>query len=49
MTKAEMEVGRPLGVSNRMVEGKGIIEVDSGWLLAVRYFRPGVFPGEAKR
>lgn len=48
LTKAAMEIGRPYGISNRMTAGKGIIEVDSGCLLAVRYFRPGVFPGEAK-
>jgi hypothetical protein len=28
--------------------GRGIIELDSGCLLAVRYFRPGVFPGEVR-
>lgn len=48
LTKAVMEIGRPYGVSNRMTARKGIIEVDSGCLLAVRYFRPGVFPGEVK-
>lgn len=49
LTKAVMETGRPCGVSNRLIADQGIIEVDSGRLLAVRYFRPGVFPGEAKR
>ena len=48
LTKAVMEIGRPCGVSNRMTAGKGIIELDSGCLLVVRYFRPGVFPGEVK-
>lgn len=48
LTKAVMETGRPYGVSNRMTAGKGIIELDSGCLLAVRYFRPGIFPGEVK-
>ncbi len=48
LTNAVMEIGRPYGVSNRMKAGQGIIEVDSGCLLAVRYFRPGVFPGEVK-
>jgi thiamine pyrophosphokinase len=46
LTNAVMEIGRPYGVSNRLTAGRGIIEVDSGRLLAVRYFRPGVFPGE---
>ena len=48
LTKAVMEIGRPYGVSNRLMAEKGMIEVDSGRLLVVRYFRPGVFPGEVK-
>jgi thiamine pyrophosphokinase len=48
LTNAVMEIGRPYGVSNRLMAQQGIIEVDSGRLLAVRYFRPGVFPGEVK-
>jgi thiamine pyrophosphokinase len=47
LTNAVMEIGRPYGVSNRLMAGQGIIELESGRLLAVRYFRPGVFPGEA--
>jgi thiamine pyrophosphokinase len=46
LTKAVMETGRPYGVSNRLIAEEGIVDVDSGMLLAVRYFRPGVFPGE---
>jgi thiamine pyrophosphokinase len=49
LTKAVMEIGRPYGVSNRLMAEQGIVEVDSGRLLAVRYFRPGVFPGDVKR
>jgi len=49
LTKALMEVGSPYGISNRLTERRGIIEVDAGVLLAVRYFRPGVFPGEERR
>jgi thiamine pyrophosphokinase len=48
LTKAVMEIGRPYGVSNRLIAKRGMIEVDSGRLLAVRYFRPGGFPGEVK-
>jgi len=48
LTKAVMEIGRPCGVSNRLIGEQGIIELDSGCLLAVRYFRPGVFPGEVR-
>ncbi len=49
LTKALMEVGSPYGISNRLTERQGIIDVDAGILLAVRYFRPGVFPGEERR
>ena len=49
LTKALMEVGSPYGISNRLTERRGIIEVDAGVLLVVRYFRPGVFPGEERR
>jgi thiamine pyrophosphokinase len=48
LTKAVMEIGRPCGVSNRLLAKQGIVELDSGCLLAVRYFRPGVFPGEVR-
>lgn len=46
--KALLEMGRPVGVSNRLTAATGIVEVDSGCLVAVRYFRPGVFPGEVR-
>jgi thiamine pyrophosphokinase len=49
LTKALMEVGSPYGISNRLTARQGIIEVDTGVLLVVRYFRPGVFPGEERR
>lgn len=49
LTNARMEVGSPYGISNRLTERQGIIDVDAGILLAVRYFRPGVFPGEERR
>ncbi|MBA4421903.1 MAG: thiamine diphosphokinase [Syntrophus sp. (in: bacteria)] len=49
LTKALMEVGSPYGISNHLTERQGIIEVDSGYLLVVRYFRPGVFPGVERR
>lgn len=45
---ADLPIGRPIGVSNRLTGGKGIVEVDSGCLVAVRYFRPGCFPGEVR-
>ena len=49
LTKALMEIGSPYGISNRLTERQGIIAVDAGFLLVVRYFRPGVFPGEERR
>jgi thiamine pyrophosphokinase len=49
LTKASMVVGRPYGISNVLAARRGVIEVDSGCLLVVRYFRPGCFPGEGRR
>lgn len=49
LTKAVLAVGHPRGTSNRLVERQGIIELETGCLLAVRYFRPGAFPGEVER
>jgi thiamine pyrophosphokinase len=49
LTKAVLAVGHPRGTSNRLMAGRGIIEIDAGCLLAVRYFRPGDFPGEVSR
>jgi thiamine pyrophosphokinase len=48
LTNADMEPGRPCGVSNRLSEDRGTIEIGSGLLLVIRYFRPGAFPGEEK-
>lgn len=49
LTKAVMTVGHPYGISNVLRTGQGVIEVETGCLLAVRYFRPGHFPGEGDR
>ncbi len=48
LTKAVLAVGHPRGTSNRLAAGRGIIEIAAGCLLAVRYFRPGEFPGEVR-
>jgi len=40
----KMESGHPYGISNRLIENRGIIEIGSGRLLAIRYFQPDVFP-----
>jgi len=46
-----MEIGRPYGVSNRLIETRGVISVASGYLLVVRYFEVGGFPpqGDLRR
>lgn len=49
LTKAVLAVGHPRGTSNRLIGRQGVIEIETGSLLAVRYFRPGAFPGEVKR
>ncbi|MCL2669363.1 MAG: thiamine diphosphokinase [Syntrophaceae bacterium] len=49
LTRAVMTLDHPYGISNRLVAAEGIIEVASGSLLMVRYFRAGVFPGEERR
>jgi thiamine pyrophosphokinase len=46
---AVLAIGHPRGTSNRLSAGRGIIEIGTGCLLAVRYFRPGDFPGEVDR
>jgi thiamine pyrophosphokinase len=33
-----MEMGHPYGISNRLAESKGVIEIGAGMLLVVRYF-----------
>ncbi len=48
LTKAVLTVGHPRGTSNRLAAQQGIIEIETGCLLAVRYFRPGAFPGEVE-
>jgi thiamine pyrophosphokinase len=49
LTKATMGVAHPYGISNILAASQGGIEVDSGSLLVVRYFKPGSFPGEERR
>lgn len=34
-----MEIGRPYGISNRLIDEKGIITVKSGYLLVIRNFK----------
>lgn len=41
-----MEIGRPYGISNCLAAERGAVSVRSGSLLAIRYFRTGMFPGE---
>ena len=46
LTDAAMTVSRPYGISNRLISAPGVITVESGHLLAIRYIRTGRFPGE---
>ncbi|MDD5713078.1 MAG: thiamine diphosphokinase [Smithellaceae bacterium] len=39
------ELGRPYGISNRLIESEGTVSVASGRILVVRYFTAGKFPG----
>jgi thiamine pyrophosphokinase len=48
LTRADLDPGRPVGVSNRLAAERAVVEVERGFLVAVRYFRPGGFPGEVK-
>ena len=44
LTKGTMEIGMPYGVSNRLAAAEGVITVESGSLLVIRYFRAGALP-----
>jgi len=44
LTNGVMEIGTPYGVSNRLTAVKGVITVESGLLLVIRYFQTGVLP-----
>ncbi len=43
LTNAEMDPGRPCGISNRLAADRGTIEIESGLLLVIRYFQPDAF------
>lgn len=34
-----MEIGKPYGISNRLIAAKGVITVKTGYLLVIRYFK----------
>jgi thiamine pyrophosphokinase len=44
MTEGVMKLGHPMGISNRLTASRGLITVASGYLLGIRYYRPGIFP-----
>jgi len=44
LTDGVMEIGTPYGVSNRLTAAKGVITVESGLLLVIRYFEAGALP-----
>ncbi len=39
-----MKLGHPVGISNRLKAAQGLIAVKSGYLLGIRYYKPGIFP-----
>lgn len=41
---AIMTYGVPYGISNKLISTKGSIEIRSGVLLIIRFFKPGIFP-----
>jgi thiamine pyrophosphokinase len=45
LTDGAMELGRPYGISNILVSEQGSVSVKGGYLLGIRYFKAGVFPG----
>jgi len=44
MTGGVMKLGHPMGISNRLTAAQGLIVVESGYLLGIRYYKPGIFP-----
>jgi len=34
--KATMEIGKPYGISNRLLENRGAVSISSGYLLVVK-------------
>lgn len=44
LRNATITLARPIGVSNRLTAAQGIITVESGDLLIIRYFKAGHFP-----
>jgi thiamine pyrophosphokinase len=44
MINGIMKVGYPIGISNRLIAVQGMIAVESGYLLGIRYYKPGIFP-----
>jgi thiamine pyrophosphokinase len=44
MTRGVMKLGYPIGISNRLVSRQGLITVESGYLLGIRFYKPGIFP-----
>ena len=44
LRNATITLARPIGVSNRLTSAQGVISVESGNLLVIRYFKAGHFP-----
>ena len=44
LSRGTMEIGLPYGISNRLQGDRGVIAIESGCLLVVKYAQPGIFP-----
>ncbi|MBN1382841.1 MAG: thiamine diphosphokinase [Deltaproteobacteria bacterium] len=44
LTEGTMKIGHPYGISNKLAAARGTLSVKSGYLLVIRYFKPGAFP-----
>lgn len=47
LVNATITPAKPIGISNRLAAARGIVSLEAGDLLAVRYFKSGQFPGDA--
>lgn len=44
LEEGTLSMEKPLGVSNRLISETATIVIESGSLVVIRYFRPGIFP-----
>ena len=46
LQNARMEIGKPYGTSNALVQEVGTVSIDSGYLLVIRIDKEGISPGK---